>query len=67
MVRIVADTTCGLPQELLQELGIPLIPQVVVFGEESYHDNELDTPTFLRKLKEFSQPAQDLRPRASAL
>ncbi len=54
MVRIVADTTCGLPQELLQELGIPLIPQVVVFGEDSYHDNELDTPTFLRKLKESS-------------
>ncbi len=54
MVKIVADTTCGLPQEMLQQRGIPLIPQVVMFGEESYHDNELDTPTFLRKLKETS-------------
>lgn len=52
MVKIVADTTCGLPQEMLQQRGIPLIPQVVIFGEEAYHDNELDTPTFLRKLKE---------------
>ena len=52
MVRIVADTTCGLPPELLQARGIPLIPQIVMFGEESYYDNELDTPTFLRKLKE---------------
>lgn len=52
MVRIVADTTCGLPQETARRLGIPLIPQVVVFGEDSYHDNELDTPTFLQKLKE---------------
>ena len=34
MTIIVADTTCGLPHELLKERGIPLIPQVVIFGEE---------------------------------
>jgi DegV family protein with EDD domain len=52
MTLIVADTTCGLPRELLTERGIPLIPQVVTFGEESYHDDkDLDTATFLSKLK----------------
>lgn len=52
MVQIIADTTCGLPRELLAERGIPLIPQVVIFGEQSYHDDEeLDTATFLQKLK----------------
>jgi len=52
MVKIVADTTCGLPRELLQQRGIPLIPQVVMFSEESYHDDrELDTAAFLKKLK----------------
>jgi DegV family protein with EDD domain len=52
MVKIVADTTSGLPRELLKELGIPLIPQIVVFGEESYRDDtELDTAAFLQKLK----------------
>lgn len=52
MTIVVADTTCGLPRELLERRGIPLIPQVVIFGEESYHDDkELDTATFLRKLK----------------
>jgi DegV family protein with EDD domain len=52
MTIIVADTTCGLPRELLAQRGIPLIPQVVMFGEESYHDDkELDTATFLQKLK----------------
>jgi DegV family protein with EDD domain len=51
MVKIVADTTCGLPQDMLKQRGIPLLPQVVVFGEESYHDTELDTATFLQKLK----------------
>src|SRR5512136_517748 len=52
MVKIVADTTSGLPRELLKSLGIPLIPQIVVFGEESFRDDtELDTAAFLQKLK----------------
>ena len=52
MTIIVADTTCGLPRKLLQDRGVPLIPQIVMFGEESYHDDkELDTVAFLSKLK----------------
>jgi DegV family protein with EDD domain len=52
MTIIVADTTCGLPRPLLEELCIPLIPQIVTFGEESYHDDrDLDTAMFLSKLK----------------
>lgn len=52
MTIIVADTTCGLPRKLLEERHIPLIPQIVTFGEESYHDDkDLDTATFLSKLK----------------
>jgi DegV family protein with EDD domain len=52
MTIIVADTTCGLPRNVLEERKIPLIPQIVTFGEESYHDDkDLDTATFLRKLK----------------
>lgn len=52
MTIILADTTCGLPRDLLKQRGIPLIPQVVIFGEETYHDDEgLDTAAFLQKLK----------------
>lgn len=52
MVKIVADTTSGLPREMLKSLGIPLIPQIVVFGEQSYRDDtELDTAAFLARLK----------------
>jgi DegV family protein with EDD domain len=52
MTIIVADTTCGLPYKLLAERGIPVLPQVVMFGEESYHDDkDFDTATFLQKLK----------------
>jgi DegV family protein with EDD domain len=37
---------------LLAERSIPLIPQIVTFGNESYHDDkDLDIATFLSKLK----------------
>jgi DegV family protein with EDD domain len=56
MVKIVADTTSGLPRELLKDLGIHLVPQIVVFGEESFRDDtEIDTATFLAKLKESKE------------
>ena len=52
MPIIVADTTCGLPRSLLEDRCIPIIPQIVTFGEESFHDDrDLDTVTFLSKLK----------------
>ncbi len=52
MVKIIADTTSGLPREKMVELGITLIPQIVIFGEESYRDDtELTTAIFLEKLK----------------
>jgi len=52
MTIIVADTTCGLPRTLLEQRGIPFIPQVVIFGDRAFHDDvELDTATFLQKLK----------------
>jgi len=52
MVKIVADTTSGLPHETLKRLDIALIPQIVCFGEDSYRDDtEIDNATFLQKLK----------------
>jgi DegV family protein with EDD domain len=52
MVKIITDTTCGLPYSVLKERGIPVIPQIVIFGEESFHDDEeFNTAVFLEKLK----------------
>ena len=52
MVKIIADTTSGLPRGMLKTLGIPLIPQIVCFGENSYRDDtEMDTAAFLQMLK----------------
>lgn len=52
MTIIIADTTCGLPRDLLAARGVPLIPQIVMFDEKSFHDDtEMDTASFLAKLK----------------
>ena len=52
MTVIVADTTCGLPREVLARRGIALIPQIVIFEETPFRDDkELGTAAFLQKLK----------------
>jgi DegV family protein with EDD domain len=66
MTIIVADTTCGLPREVLEQRGVPLIPQIVTFGEESFHDDrELDTAAFLSKLKACSSLPKTAAPEPS--
>ncbi len=44
MVRIIADSTCDLPGELLKQYQIEIIPLHVVLGEEEYKDGESITP-----------------------
>jgi DegV family protein with EDD domain len=52
MVRIVTDTTSGLSLAQAGELGVPMVPQIIMFGADSYRDDtELDTAGFLSKLR----------------
>lgn len=52
MIRIVADTTSGIPPSEAAEMGIGYIPQIIVIGNESYRDDtEITTEEFLEKLK----------------
>ena len=56
MTRIIADTTCGLPLAELAAMGVDVIPQIIIFGDQAYRDdNEIDTPTFLAKLQEAKE------------
>lgn len=56
MVKIIVDTTCGLPLEELEALGIEVIPQIIIFDDVPYRDDtEIDTPTFLSKLKDAKE------------
>jgi DegV family protein with EDD domain len=52
MVKIITDTTSGLPLRVAEEHDVPVLPQIIIFGEESYRDDtELDTQAFLDKLR----------------
>lgn len=51
MTRIVADTTSGLSPDLCRQLGIPLIPQVINFGKESFREGvDIDHQGFMTRL-----------------
>lgn len=55
MTKIVGDTTSGLPLDRAAWLGIPMIPQLVIFGEQTFRDDtELTSAEFLEKLKTAS-------------
>ena len=52
MVHIITDTTASLPETMVQQLGIPIIPQVINFGTESFLEGvDLDKATFMRRLR----------------
>lgn len=52
MIKIFADTLSCIPPAEAKEMGVIYIPQIVIFGEESYRDDsEIDALTFLKKLK----------------
>lgn len=40
MIRIITDSTCDLPAEIIERYGIRVMPMSITFGEESYADGE---------------------------
>lgn len=51
MTRVVADTTSGLTFEDCRRLGIPLIPQIINFGTQSFREGiDLDHAGFMSRL-----------------
>lgn len=52
MVKIIADTTAGLPDDFIRQHQLAVIPQIVIFGDVSYRDDtEMNPLAFLEKLK----------------
>lgn len=61
-IHIITDTTAGLPQAIVDEFGIPVVPQYVHFGEETLLDTyDIDTRTFYER-----QAASSELPKTSA-
>jgi DegV family protein with EDD domain len=52
VVKIITDTTAGLPPEIAARYGIPVIPQIVTFGNDSFLEGiEIDNATFMQRLR----------------
>jgi DegV family protein with EDD domain len=52
MVRIIGDTTSALSESFANAHDITIIPQVIIFGEDSYLENvEIDYETFIARLR----------------
>jgi len=54
MIKIVTDSTCDLPQELIDQHNITVVPINIQFGNETYRDGiDIDKETFYRKIDEL--------------
>lgn len=52
MVKIITDTTSCLPPEIARRFDIPVIPQIINFGNDSYYEGiEMDIQAFMDRLK----------------
>jgi DegV family protein with EDD domain len=55
MIKIIADTTACLPAAVQEEFQIPVVPQLIHFGEDSYTEGiDIETDSFLSLLKSSS-------------
>jgi len=63
MVRIVTDSSCDLPPEILDQLGIVVVPLVVRIGGEEFLDTDLSRDEFWAKVT--AARAQGLFPQTS--
>ena len=56
MINIIADTTCGIPRAFREKLGIPFVGMLInIMGVTYRDDTEIDTETFIKKLKTSSE------------
>jgi DegV family protein with EDD domain len=56
-IRIVTDSTCDLPEEIVAQYGIVVVPLYINFGRESYLDGvELSREAFHARLPDADPP-----------
>ena len=56
MVKIITDTTSCLPDELAKKYNIPIIPQIINFGEDSYYEGvQMDNAAFMARLRSSTE------------
>ncbi|WP_322796479.1 DegV family protein [Tepidiforma sp.] len=66
-VRIVTDSTCDLPRELVEEFGITVVPLTVIVGETSFQDGvTITAPEFYARLRGSSVLPRTSQPSVEA-
>jgi DegV family protein with EDD domain len=66
-VRVVTDSACDLPEDLIETLGIEVVPLTIRFGREELVDRkELSTDEFWRRLGESEVLPETSAPSAGA-
>jgi len=51
VIGIITDSTCDIPEELIEQYGIVVVPALVIWGEEEYRDRvEIKPQEFYRRL-----------------
>lgn len=54
MIKLVADSTCNLPEHILQRHDIQIAPITIQFGEETYEEGiDIDRALFYQKIDEL--------------
>ena len=43
-IALISDSTCDIPEDLIQQYGITIIPELVIWGEQTFHDRVDMTP-----------------------
>jgi fatty acid kinase fatty acid binding subunit len=66
-VRVVTDSACDLPAELVDKLGIEIVPLTIRFGTDEFVDREeLSTDDFWRRLSASTALPETAAPSAGA-
>jgi len=56
-IQIVTDSTCDLPEAIVAEYGITVVPLYINFGDQSYLDGvELSRQEFYERLPDYESP-----------
>jgi len=62
-IKIVTDSTCDLPQAIVAEYGITVVPLYINFGDQSYGDGvELSRQEFYERLPDCDPPPTTAAP-----
>ena len=60
MIGVITDSSCNLPEDLIRELDIAIVPLNVHIGDETYEETSISTVEICRRMRE-----EDVLPKTS--